>query len=234
MPVTKLGRLVKEGKIVSLAEIYSFSLPIKEPEIIEHFLGEALKDEVLKVNPVQKQTRAGQRTRFKATVVVGDSKGHIGLGIKASKEVAMAIRAAITLAKLSVIPIRRGYWGTKLGEPHTVPCKVHAKCGSVHMRLIPAPRGTGIVAAPVPKKILNFAGYEDVYTSAKGCTATLGNFAKATFQAIAETSSYLSPDLWKEEALTKMPIELHTKWLKDNHTSSYIRTAQKNNSPTMN
>merc|ERR1711981_709865 len=228
MPVTKLGRLVKEGKILSLGEIYTFSLPIKEAEIIEHFLGSALKDEVLKVKPVQKQTRAGQRTRFKATVVVGDNAGHIGLGIKASKEVAMAIRAAITLAKLSVIPIRRGYWGTKLGEPHTVPCKVHAKCGSVHMRLIPAPRGTGIVAAPVPKKILAYAGYADVYTSAKGCTATLGNFAKATFQAIAETSSYLSPDQWKEEALTKTPIELHTDHLQKNHTLASIKEAQKN------
>merc|ERR1712179_366982 len=154
--------------------------------------------------------------------------GHIGLGIKASKEVAMAIRAAITLAKLSVIPIRRGYWGTKLGEPHTVPCKVHAKCGSVHMRLIPAPKGTGVVAAPVPKKILTYAGYEDVYTSAKGCTATLGNFAKATFQAVKETSSYLSPDLWKEEPLTKTPIELHTNHLAKNHTLASIKDAQKN------
>merc|ERR1719220_1511018 len=108
---------------------------------------------------------------------------------------------------------------------------VHAKCGSVHMRLIPAPRGTGIVAAPVPKKILNYAGYEDVYTSAKGCTATLGNFAKATFQAIAETSSYLSPELWKEEALAKTPIELHTQWLKENHTSNYIREAQEEQQP---
>ena len=74
--------------------------------------------------PVQKQTRAGQRTRFKAIVVVGDGKGHIGLGVKCSKEVATAIRGAIILAKLSVIPVRRGYWGNKLGAPHTVPCKV--------------------------------------------------------------------------------------------------------------
>lgn len=210
-----------------MSEIYSFSLPIKEAEIIEHFLKENLKDDVLKVNPVQKQTKAGQRTRFKATVVVGDENGHVGLGVKCSKEVANAIRAAIILAKLSVIPIRRGYWGTKLGNPHTVPCKVNAKCGSVHMRLIPAPRGTGIVAAPVPKKILTFAGYEDVYTSAKGCTATLGNFAKATFQAIAATSSYLSPDLWKEEALVKTPIECNTEWLKENHNAAYIKDAQK-------
>jgi small subunit ribosomal protein S2e len=219
--------LVKDSKIISLGEIYTFSLPIKEAEIIEHFLPE-LKDEVLKVKPVQKQTRAGQRTRFKATVVVGDNKGHVGLGVKCSKEVANAIRAAIILAKLSVIPIRRGYWGTKLGDPHTVPCKVHAKCGSVHMRLIPAPRGTGIVAAPVPKKILAYAGYDDVYTSAKGCTATLGNFAKATFQAVAETSSFLSPDQWVEEVLTKTPIEHHTDYLRTNHTLAQIKEAQKN------
>ena len=56
--------------------------------------------------------------------------------------------------------------------------QVHGKCGSVHVRLIPAPRGTGIVSAPVPKKLLGMAGLEDCYTSARGQTATLGNFGK--------------------------------------------------------
>merc|ERR1712216_694031 len=71
-----------------------------------------------------------------------------------SKEVAGAIRGAIIAAKMSVVPVRRGYWGSKLGLPHTVPCKLTGKCGSVRVRLIPAPRGTGLVAAPVPKKLL--------------------------------------------------------------------------------
>ena len=141
-------------------------------------MGPALKDEVLKIMPVQKQTRAGQRTRFKAFVAIGDYNGHVGLGVKCSKEVATAIRGAIIMAKLSIVPVRRGFWGTKLGKPHTVPCKVTGKCGSIWVRLIPAPRGTGIVSAPVPKKLLQMAGIEDCYTSAKGSTGTLGNFGE--------------------------------------------------------
>ena len=114
---------MKEGKIAKIDDIYFYALAIKECGIVDFFLP-TLKDEVMKIQPVQKQTSAGQRMKFKAFVIVGDMDGHVGLGVKGAKEVATAIRGAIMKAKLSVVPVLRGYWGNKIGLPHTVPCKV--------------------------------------------------------------------------------------------------------------
>lgn len=164
IPCTKLGRLVKSGQIKSLEEIYTHSLPIKEHQIIDYFIKD-LSDEVMKIMSVQKQTRAGQRTRFKAIIAVGDRNGHVGLGIKVAKEVQIAIQDGLKVAKLNLIPVRRGYWGSKVGDVHTVPCKTTGKVGSVKVRLVPASKGVGIVGAPPVKKMLQFAGVKDCYTS---------------------------------------------------------------------
>lgn len=137
----------------------------------------------------------------------------MGLGIKVAKEVQIAIKGALVGAKLSLIPVRLGYWGNKIGKIHTVPGKVTGKTGSVRVKLVPAPRGTGIVGAPISKKLLQFAGIDDVYTSTTGHTRTPENFIKATFDALSKTYAYLTPDLWPQIDIIASPFAKHAELL---------------------
>jgi len=117
-------------------------------------------------------------------------------------------------AKLNVVPIRRGFWAVnKFGAPHTVPCKLTGKCGSVRARLVPAPRGTGLVAGKVAKKVLTKAGIIDCYTQSKGSTKTLGNFVFATYYALLSAYEYLTPELWAQTAFQSSPYQVNSEFL---------------------
>jgi len=198
-PLTNLGRLVSRGYITSLSEVYYHSIPIKEADIVDQLLKleqKTLKEECVKVKSVQKQTKAGQRTRMKCVIVVGDSDGHIGVGSKTAKEVQLAMKGALIAAKLNLIPVRRGYWGNKIGDPHTIPTKITGKCGSVRLRFIPAPRGTGVVGAPITKKVMSLAGVADLFSQSRGNSDTTENYVRAVYDALYRTYRYLTPDLW--------------------------------------
>ncbi|OBS60013.1 hypothetical protein A6R68_08859 [Neotoma lepida] len=104
-----------------------------------------------------------------------------------------------------------------------------------HRSQYPCPLlGTGIVSAPVPKKLLIIASIDDCYTSARGCTATLGNFAKATFafDAISKIYSHLTPDLWKETVFSKSPYQEFTDHLVKTHTRVSVQRTQAPAVPT--
>ena len=186
-------------KVKKLEQIFYHSIPIKEYQIVDELMklnNKTLREECMKIKSVQKQTKAGQRTRFKAVVAVGDGDGHVGVGSKLAKEVQVAMKGATIAAKLNIVPVRRGYWGGKIGLPHTLATKVTGKCGSVRLRLIPAPKGTGIVGAPPTKKLLGFAGVEDIFSQSTGSTDTMENFVRAIYDALYKSYKYLSPELW--------------------------------------
>ena len=86
--------------------------------------------------------------------------------------------------------------------------------------------GALVVSAPVLKKLLMTAGIDDCYTSARGCTATMGNFAKATFDVISKTYSCLTPDLSKGTVLTKSPYQEFTDHLVKTHTRVSVQRTQ--------
>ncbi|KAL0620447.1 40S ribosomal protein S2 [Plecturocebus cupreus] len=121
---------------------------------------------------------------------------------------------------LGALSRMRDYWGNKIGKPHIIPCKVTGCCSSVLVRLIPAPRSTGIISAMVPKKLLLMASIDDC------CTATLGNFAKATFDAISKTCSCLTSDLWRKTVFTKSPYQEFTDHFIKTHTIVSMQRTQ--------
>jgi len=199
IPRTKVGKIVKEGRITSLKELFELNLPILEPEIVDYLMPD-LKNEVIDVKIVQKQTDAGEISRFRVAVVVGNEDGFVGIGAGKAKQLREAIEKAIVNAKLNITPVRRGCgsWECLCGRPHTIPFTVRGKSGSVVVTLYPAPRGTGLVVGDVAKVVLRMAGVSDVWSKTLGETRTTYNFARATFNALKNTYSFVTPEDWKK------------------------------------
>lgn len=189
IPRTKLGELVQQG-LITLDKIFANNLVVKEKEIIDVLLPQ-LKEDVVTIKMVQQMTASGQRSKFKAVVLVG-AEGFIGVGTAKSREVGPAIRKAIDRAKLSVIPVLRGCGSGECGcgHTHSIPFKIDGKCGSVRIRLIPAPAGVGLACADKVKQVLKLAGIEDIWSKTFGDTRTSENLVKATFNALKNAHKY--------------------------------------------
>jgi small subunit ribosomal protein S5 len=190
IPQTRLGNLVKEGQVTTMSEALASGLPIREFQIVDALLPE-IRDEVLDINMVQRMTDSGRRVKFRATVIVGNGDGFIGIGEGKDVQVGVAIRKAIDTAKMNIVAIKRGCgsWECGCGQGHTVPFEVDGKAGSVEVKLMPAPRGLGLASGGTAKKVLEIAGIKDVWTKVSGETRTTLNFAKATFDALIRTTT---------------------------------------------
>ncbi|WP_461863759.1 30S ribosomal protein S5 [Thermococcus sp.] len=200
-PRTKLGMLVKEGQITDIHEIFRKGYQIKEPEIVDVLLPEVNmreNQEILDIALTVRMTDSGRRIRFRVLAAVGNRDGYVGLGIGHGREVGIAIRKAINYAKMNIIEIKRGCgsWECRCRRPHSIPFAVEGKEGSVKVRLMPGPRGLGLVIGDVGKKILALAGVKDVWSQTLGETRTTVNFAKAVFEALYNTNRVaVQPDM---------------------------------------
>lgn len=197
IPRTRFGRLVQEGKITTLEEGFAEGLKIREPEIVD-ILVPNLQEEVINVSLVQKQTDAGEKSRFKAIVAVGNQNGYLGLGSGKASQVRNAIEKAATNARLNITIIRRGCgsWECGCGQPHSLPFETEGKRGSVKVKIIPGPRGLGLVASEDAKIILRLAGVKDCWTKSYGSTRTVPSFAYAIFDALKKTYEVVTPQDW--------------------------------------
>jgi len=199
-PRTGIGKKVKNNEIKDIDEILDKGLKIMEQEIVDALLPNLEKDLLMigqskgkfgggqrrVFKQTQKKTREGNKPHFASFAVVGDKNGHIGLGYGKSKETVPGREKAIRNAKLNLIKIRRGCgsWQCGCKEPHTIPFAVDGKCGSVRIRLMPAPKGTGLCVESECQKILRLGGVKDVWSTSYGQTRTKINLIKACLDAL--------------------------------------------------
>ncbi|MEM2940907.1 MAG: 30S ribosomal protein S5 [Thermoproteota archaeon] len=180
-----LIRMIKDGRVSTVEDVFNMGLKIREPEAVDLLLRK-IREEVISVSPVQKQSDAGEKTRFRALVVVGDEDGHVGIGSAKAKQVRDAIEKAAKKARLNIIPVVRGCgsWECKCGEPHSIPSKTFGKTGSVSVALFPGPKGLGLAVGDVVKPVFRLAGIRDIWSKSKGATYTSHSFITAAYLAL--------------------------------------------------
>lgn len=186
-PRTRLGLKVSKGEVTSMEEIFQNGWKIKEPEIVKTLIPD-LKSVVVHAGIVQRQTDAGEVTKFSVLVGVGNSNGWFGLGRGKAAQMRSAIDKATKDAYLNVIPVRLGCgsWECRCGHLHSLPSKIEGSGGSVRIEIIPGPKGLGLVAGETVRLLLELAGIKDAWTRTYGSTSTMASIAYAIYDALTK------------------------------------------------
>jgi small subunit ribosomal protein S5 len=204
-PKTRLGKDVVAGKYKSVDEILMKGELILEPEIIDALIPDYIQEVVYiggspgkgggirrtATKMTARMHKSGRRFTLGAFALVGNANGIVGIGRAVSKEHRTALEKALKNAKLGVIRVRRGCgsWECGCGGEHSVPFKVSGSSGSVHVTILPAPKGVGLVASEEGRKLLRIAGIKDAWVKTSGQTSTRNNLAIAIFNALRNLNS---------------------------------------------
>lgn len=140
-------------------------------------IGLDLREEVVSLNRVAKVVKGGRRFSFAALTVVGDGNGHVGVGFGKANEVPDAIAKSVDSAKKNLIRVPL--------TGRTIPFEIIGNAGAGKVMLKPASVGTGIIAGPPARAVLQAAGVRDVLTKVLGSNNAL-NVVHATFQGLKD------------------------------------------------
>ena len=204
-PKTSLGIKVKSGEIDNIDYVLDNRLRILEHEIVDVLMPNLVIDLLFVgqskgkfgggqkrvFRQTQKKTQEGNKPHFGTFAVLGNGNGYIGIGYGKSKETVPAREKATRNAKRNIVKILRGCgsWQCGCKKPHSIPFAVEGRKGSVRIRLMPAPRGTGLSIEGECAKMLKIAGIKDIRSHTLGQTRTKVNLIYACFEALKKLAT---------------------------------------------
>ncbi len=149
------------------------------------------KERVVQIRRVTKVVKGGKKLSFRAIVIVGNSKGQVGVGCAKASEVIVAIQKAIAEGRknLVTVPIFKT----------TIPHPIVGNSGAGSVMLKPASQGTGVIAGGAVRAVLELAGIENILSKSLGSKSPL-NAANATIDALKNLRTF--SDVAKQRGLT--------------------------------
>lgn len=138
------------------------------------------ENEIIDIRRVSKVTKGGRNLKFRVTIVIGDRKGRVGVGVGSTTEIPRAIQQAIRDAKKNLIDVPL--------DGGTIPHEIIGKFKAGRVLLKPAHPGTGIIAGVTVGAICRLAGIRDILTKSIGTTNPL-TLSRAAIEGLSRMRS---------------------------------------------
>lgn len=140
------------------------------------------EEKVVEVKRVTKVVKGGKKLSFRAVLVIGNEKGHIGVGVGKASDVISAVKKGVANAKKHIIEI-------PLTKYYSIPHPIHGISGAAKIILRPSATGSGVIAGGSTRIVLELAGIKNILAKQLGSNNTLNN-ARAVLNALKNLRTF--------------------------------------------